>query len=89
MVDILVILNAQGGIVPLEPYSVHSVGAAKAVSWAIGHNPGQVATLTGDTRMAQSSQQAGAHLPTSEGRQAESTPPSINSTAKQDLNSGP
>ena len=34
---------------PLGPYSLQSVGAAKAVSWAIEHNPGQVATLTQDT----------------------------------------
>jgi len=34
---------------PLVPYSVQSVGAAEAVSLAIGHNPGQVATLTQDT----------------------------------------
>ena len=38
---------------PLGPYSVQSIDAAKAVSWAIGHNPGQVATPTQDTRMAQ------------------------------------
>ena len=61
------------------------------VSWAIGHNPGQVATPTQDTRMAQSSQQAKLVLifPTSEGWQAESTPPGFNSTTEQDLNSGP
>jgi len=34
---------------PLGPYSVQSVGAAEAVSLAIGHNPGQVAALTQDT----------------------------------------
>ena len=39
--------------------SVQSVGTAKAVSWAIGHNPGRVTTSTQDTQMAQSSQQAG------------------------------
>ena len=31
---------------PLGPYSVQSVGAASAVSWAIGHNPGWVTTST-------------------------------------------
>ena len=49
-------------IKPLGPYSVQSVSAAKAVSWAIGHNPGRVATLTQDILMAQSSQQAGTHF---------------------------
>ena len=49
-------------ILPLGPYSVQSVGAAKAVSWVIGHNPGRVATPTQDTQMAQSSQQAGTHF---------------------------
>ena len=29
---------------PLGPYSVQSVGAAEAVSLAIGHNPGRVDT---------------------------------------------
>ena len=48
--------------ITLGPYSVQGVGAAKAVSWAIGHNPGQVATPTQDTRMAQSSRQAGTHF---------------------------
>ena len=33
----------------LGPYSVQSVGAASAVSLAIGHNPGRVATPTQDT----------------------------------------
>ena len=33
----------------LGPYSVQSIGAAHAVSMAIGHNPGQVATPTQDT----------------------------------------
>ena len=47
---------------PLGPYSVQRVGAADAVSCAIGHNPGQVATLTQDTQMAQSSQHAGTHF---------------------------
>ena len=54
---------------PSGPYSVQSVGAAKAVSWAFGHNPGysnpehnRVATPTQDTRMAQSSQQADTHF---------------------------
>ena len=31
---------------PLGPYSVQSVGAAKAVSCAVQHNPGRVATPT-------------------------------------------
>ena len=39
--------------------STESVGAAEAVSWAVGHNPGRVTTPTQDTRMAQLSQQAG------------------------------
>ena len=47
---------------PLGPHSVQRVGAAEAVSWAIGHNPGWVAIPTQDTQMAQSSQQAGAHF---------------------------
>ena len=38
---------------PFGPYFVQSIGAAKAVSWAIGHNPGQVTTPTQDTQMAQ------------------------------------
>ena len=38
--------HVQGTIHPSGPYSVQSVGAAKAVSWAIGHNPGWVTTLT-------------------------------------------
>ena len=57
-----VILHHDQNPNPLGPYSVQSVGAAKAVSWAIGHNPGWVATSTQDTRMAQSSQQAGTHF---------------------------
>ena len=59
----------------LGPYSVQSVAAAQAVSLAIGHNPGRVATPTQDTRNLV------LILPTSEGWQAESTPPGINSTA--------
>ena len=47
---------------PLGPYSAQSVGAAEAVSWAIGHNPGRVATPVQDIQMAQSSQQAGTHF---------------------------
>ena len=47
---------------PSGPYSIQSIGAVEAVSWAIGHNPGGVATPTQDTRMAQSSQQAGTHF---------------------------
>ena len=47
---------------PLEPYSAQSIGAAKAISWAIGNNPGWVANPTQDTQMAQSSQQAGTHF---------------------------
>jgi len=47
------------GIVIGTILCTESVGAAEAVSWAIGHNPGRVATPTQDTRMAQLSQQAG------------------------------
>ena len=47
---------------PSGPNSVQSIGAANAVSWAIGHNPGWVATSTQNTQMAQSSQQAGIHF---------------------------
>ena len=67
----------------MQPYSVQSVGAAKAVSSAIGPNPGRVATPTQYTSML------ALILPTSEGLQAELTPPGINSTAEWDLNSGP
>ena len=67
---------------PSGPFSVQSVGAAEAVSWAVGYNPGQVATPTQDTS------KLALILPTSERRQAESTPPGINSTAEGDLNSG-
>ena len=35
---------------------------AKAVSWTIGYNLEQVTTLTQETKMAQSSQQAGTHF---------------------------
>ena len=35
--------------IPMGPYSVQSIGAAEAVSLAIGHNPGQVTTTTQDT----------------------------------------
>jgi len=45
----------------LGPYSVQSVGAASAVSLAIGHNPGRVATPTQYTSML------ALILPTSEG----------------------
>ena len=45
----------------LRPYSVQSVGAALAVSLAIGHNPGGVATPTQYTRVL------ALILPTSEG----------------------
>ena len=34
---------------PLGTYSTQSIGAAKAFSEAIGHNPRQVTTLTQDT----------------------------------------
>ena len=54
--------KSQRTIYPLGSYSVQSVGAAEAVSWAIAHNPGRVATPLQDTRMAQSSQQAGTHF---------------------------
>ena len=66
----------------LGPYSVQSIGAVSAVSLAIGHNPGWVTTPTQDTSML------ALILPTSEGLQAESTPPGIKSTAEWDLNSG-
>ena len=61
---------------------MQSIGAAKAVSLAIGYYPGWVATPTQDTSML------ALILSTSEGRQAESTPPGINSTAEGDLKSG-
>ena len=65
-----------GSIHPLGSYSMQSVGAAWAVSLGIGHNPGRVTTPTQDTsKMA-------LILPTSEGWQAESNSPDINSTAK-------
>ena len=48
----------------LGPYSVQSVGAAAAVSLAIGHNPGRVATPT------QYTSELALMLPTSEGWQA-------------------
>ena len=66
----------------LGPYSVQSVGVAEALSLAFGHNPRQVATPTQYTSML------ALILPTSQGWQAESTPPGINSTAEWDLNSG-
>ena len=62
---------------------MQSVGAASAVSLASGHNPGRVATPTQYTSML------ALILLTLEGWQAELTPPDINSTAEQDLNSGP
>ena len=43
-------------------YSIQSISAAKAVSLAIGHNPGLVTTLTQDTQMAKLSQQSGTHF---------------------------
>ena len=58
---------------------MQSLGAAKAVSLAVGHNPGRVATPTQDT-----SQHAGTHfayLGRMTGR--------VNPTAERDLNSGP
>ena len=61
---------------------MQSGGAAKGVTWVIGHNPGRVATPTKDTS------KLALILPTSEGWQAESTPLVINSTPEQDLNSG-
>ena len=64
----------------MGPYSVQRVGAASAVSMAIGHNPGRVATPTQD------SSKLALTLLTTEGRQAESTPPGINSTAQHDFN---
>ena len=53
---------------PLGPYSVQSVGAAEAVSLAVGYNPGWVATPT------QYTSKLALISPTSEGWQAESTP---------------
>ena len=53
---------------------MQSVGAAKAVSLAIGHNPGWVTTPSQDTS------KLALVLPTSEGRQAESTPPGMQVT---------
>ena len=67
---------------PLGPCSVQSVGAAFAVSLAIGHNPGWVATPTQYTSML------ALILLTTEGWQSELTPPGINSTAVCYLNSG-
>ena len=61
---------------------MQSIGVAEAVSLAIKHNPGQVATPTQDNS------KLALILPTLEGWQAESTPSGINSTAKEDLNSG-
>ena len=55
-------LSIHPSIHPLGPYSRQSVGAAEAVYWAIGHNPGWVATAMQDARMAQSSEQAGTHF---------------------------
>ena len=46
---------------PLGPYSVQSIGAAEAVSLAIGYNTGWVATPTQDTS------KLALILPTSEG----------------------
>ena len=46
---------------PSGPYSVQGVGAADAVSLAIGHNPRRVATTTQETSMLV------LILPTSEG----------------------
>jgi len=51
----------QINIHPLGPYSVQSVGAALAVSLAIGHNPGRVPPPTQDTS------KLALILPTSEG----------------------
>ena len=67
----------------LGPYSVQNVGAALAVSLAIGHNPARVATPT------QFTSKLALILPTSEGWQADLTPRGINSIAERDLNSGP
>ena len=55
-------LLSHPSIHPLGLYPVQSVGGTEAVSWAIGHNPGRVATPTQNTRMAQSSQQAGTNF---------------------------
>ena len=45
----LLLPTLEGSIHPLGTYSVQSVGAAEAVSLAIGHKPGRVATPTQDT----------------------------------------
>ena len=47
---------------PLGLYSAQSISVAKSVSWAVEHNPEWVTTPTQDTRIAQSSQQAGTHF---------------------------
>ena len=60
---------------------MQSIGAAEAVSLAIVHNPGQVATPTQDTS------KLALIFPTLEGWQAESTPPGFNSIAEWDWNS--
>ena len=74
----LILPTLEGSIHPLGPYFVQSVGAAEAVSLAIGHNPGRVATPTQDTSIL------ALILPTLEGWQAESTLPGVNSTTQQD-----
>ena len=66
--------------------------AADAVSWAIGHNPAQVTTPTQDTLSNGSiiPAQAGTHFfkPQKDDRLSQPRP-GINSTARQDSNSGP
>ena len=49
------------------PYSVQSVGAAEAVSWAIGYNPGWVATPTQDIEWLNHPNKLVLILPTAEG----------------------
>ena len=56
-----VVSHVSTSIHPLGPYSVQSIGAAKAVSLALGNNPGRVATPTQDTS------KLALILPTSEG----------------------
>ena len=83
MINVNTIQRKGGERRRLGPYSLQSVDAASAVSLAIGHNPGWVATPTQYTSML------ALILPTSERWQAELTPPGIDSTAERDLNSGP
>jgi len=67
---------------------VQSVDAAKAVSWAIGHNPGRVATPTQDTQAAQSSQQAGTYFADLRRMVGWVNPTWYEFNGQEDLNSG-